>query len=623
MITAKELREKYLDFFKQKGHTIISSASLIPENDPTVLFTTAGMHPLVPYLMGEQHPGGKRLTDSQKCLRTDDIDEVGDTTHHTFFEMLGNWSLGDYFKQDAIAWSWEFLTSKNWLGLDPKKLAVSVFAGDNDAPRDDEAAKIWLEVSNNELQGRIDYLPKAKNWWGPAGQTGPCGPDTEMFYWVGKTEPPESIKQGDLAESLDWVEIWNDVFMQYNKNAKGEYEPLAQKNVDTGMGLARTVAILNGVFDNYQTDIFLPIIQKIESISNKKHGDSEGLTKAIRIIADHICASSFVLAEGLEPSNVGRGYVLRRLIRRAVRYGKQLGINNSFCSEIAEVVAEIYKDVYPEVLKNIEFIKSELNKEEERFGKTLVQGLKRFEEFVLREEIRKNPKGIMRAGGVASSQGILYGNDAFLLYQSYGFPKEIMKDLCQEKSIHFEEAGFDEAYKKHQELSRTASAGIFKGGLQDHSEISTQYHTATHLLQAALRKVLGAHIYQKGSNITAERMRFDFSHSKEITQEELQTTEDLVNQKIQESLPVHFEEMTVEGAKQAGALGVFESKYGERVKVYFVGSPEDYYSIEICGGPHIQNTREIGSFKIKKCESIGQGTKRIRAVIHDGESKKN
>ncbi len=645
IITAKQLRQKYLDFFKEKGHTIISSASLIPENDPTVLFTTAGMHPLVPYLMGEKHPGGKRLVNIQKSLRTDDIDEVGDATHHTFFEMLGNWSLGDYFKKEAIEWSWEFLTSKNWLGLDPKKLAVSVFAGDPSThstvaqggeqgrttgsgqavPKDDDSAEVWKSLGISEL--RIAYLSRKNNWWGPAGQTGPCGPDTEMFYWTGKDPAPEYFD----SEDPRWVEIWNDVFMQYNKKSDGGFELLKQQNVDTGMGMERTLAVLNGFDDDYKTELFLPIIGKIQTISGKKYGESEEITRAMRIIADHLRSSIFVLAEGLEPSNTERGYVLRRLIRRAIRYGKQLGIHGQFCSDVSEAAIEYYKDAYPEVLKNKEFIFSELEKEEERFSKTLGKGLK-----ILHQQIELfdyEPGKDMKTQyiemeidgfpGFAPHNEDFTGKWVFDFYQNFGFPLEMtIEELKNWRGDYFTEQDikrlkkeFLEAYKKHQELSRAASAGVFKGGLQDHSEISTRYHTATHLLQAALRQVLGNHVYQKGSNITSERMRFDFPHPKEITQEELKKVEDLVNQKIKEGLPVHSEEMELERAKQAGALGVFESKYGEKVKVYFVGNPGGYYSIEICGGPHVENTGEIDGFKIQKCESIGQGVKRIRAVV--------
>ncbi len=596
MITASELRKKYLEFFASKGHAVISGAPLIPEHDPTVLFTTAGMHPLVPYLLGEKHPAGTRLVDVQKCVRTDDIEEVGDTTHHTFFEMLGNWSLGDYFKKEAIAWSWEFLTSKQWLGLDPDRLAVSVFQGDKDAPRDDEAAGYWLEVSNKQLEGRIDYLPKAKNWWGPAGVTGPCGPDTEMFYWVGPLPAPKTITQGDLAESPNWVEIWNDVFMQYNKTTAGVFEKLQKPNVDTGMGLERTTAVLNGLTDNYLTDLFRPIIKKIEVLSEKKYNESGDITKAMRIMADHTRASAFICAEGLEPSNTERGYILRRLIRRAIRYGKQLGMMGMFCSDIAKTVITAYEDVYPELKKQEGFILEQLDREQERFEKTLEHGMRMVEK-------------------IAGENTSVTGTVLFDLYQSFGFPLELSLEEFKKTGIKLDEASlkqeFQEQYRGHQDLSRTASAGVFKGGLQDHSEISTRYHTATHLLQAALRQVLGEHVHQKGSNITAERMRFDFPHPDQITPEQLKQIQGLVNQKISENLPVTMEEMTVEQAKAQGALGVFEHKYGEKVKVYSIGD----FSKEICGGPHVARTGEVGGFAIQKVESIGQGVKRIRAVV--------
>ena len=596
MITASELRKKYLEFFASKGHAVISGAPLIPEHDPTVLFTTAGMHPLVPYLLGEKHPAGTRLVDVQKCVRTDDIEEVGDTTHHTFFEMLGNWSLGDYFKKEAIAWSWEFLTSKQWLGLDPDRLAVSVFQGDKDAPRDDEAAGYWLEVSQKRLEGRIDYLPKAKNWWGPAGQTGPCGPDTEMFYWVGPLPAPSTIEQGDLAESPNWVEIWNDVFMQYNKTAAGIFEKLQKPNVDTGMGLERTTAVLNGLTDNYRTDLFLPVVAKVEELSGKKYGETADVTKAMRIMADHMRASSFILAEGLEPSNTERGYILRRLIRRAIRYGKQLGMPGMFCSDIAAAVVATYRDAYPELEKQKDSIFELLDREQERFEKTLEHGMRMVEK-------------------IAKDKTQITGTVLFDLYQSFGFPLELSFEEFKKAGIGLDEAPlkqeFQKQYREHQDLSRTASAGVFKGGLQDHSEISTRYHTATHLLQAALRTVLGDHVHQKGSNITAERMRFDFPHPDPITPEQITRIQGMVNDKIKQDIPVTMEEMTVEQAKEQGALGVFEHKYGEKVKVYSIGD----FSKEICGGPHVGRTGEVGGFVIQKVESIGQGVKRIRAVV--------
>lgn len=611
-MTSEEIRQSFLDFFEKKGHIIIPSASLIPENDPTVLFTTAGMHPLVPYLMGEKHPAGQRLANCQKCIRTSDIDKVGDTTHHTFFEMLGNWSLGDYFKKEAIEWSWEFLTGKEWFNLDKNCLAVSVFSGDKDAPFDEEGFNIWKNLGVAEK--RIAKLPKKNNWWGPAGETGPCGPDTEMFYWVGNADnvPEEFNDDNDL-----WVEIWNDVFMQFNKKADGTFGVLKQQNVDTGMGLERTLAALNGFDDNYRTELFWPIILKIEEVSDKKYGESPETTRAMRIIADHIKAATFILGDekGLTPANVGAGYVLRRLIRRAVRNGFSLGIKEIFTSKIAEEVIKIYQNVYPELEKNKDFIINQLNKEEEKFNETLEQGLKKFKDFVLREEPRGGRKSPVV--GVARDQGILYGREAFYLYQSFGFPKEIMQDLCREQGIKFDENGFEEESKKHQELSHTASAGMFKGGLADVSEQTIKYHTAAHLMLAALRKVLGEGVLQKGSNITPERLRFDFSYPEKMMPDQIKQVEDLINEKIKEDLPVIYEEMNLEDAKNQGAMGVFDQKYGERVRVYTIGNPStgDFFSKEICGGPHVNRTSEIGKFKILKEEAVGAGIRRIRATI--------
>ncbi|MBU2109864.1 alanine--tRNA ligase [Patescibacteria group bacterium] len=562
-MNSKTIREKFLEFFTEKGHVIIPSASLIPnETDPTVLFTTAGMHPLVPYLLGEKHPAGNRVANVQKCIRTIDIDEVGDNIHLTFFEMLGNWSFGDYFKKEAIEWSWEFLVSPKWLGLNPDKISVSVFSGDKDAPRDEESAKIWQSLG--VPKERIFYKGKEDNWWGPAGQTGPCGPDTEMF--------------------IKGTEIWNDVFMQYNKIAEGEYEPLKQKNVDTGMGLERIAMIMQDSASVFETDLFAPIVAKIKSqISNLKSVDE----RSIRIIADHVKAAVFIIADGVEPSNLGRGYVLRRLIRRAIRHGKLLGIED-FTKEIAKVVIDIYKDSYPEVEKNKGKIFEELNKEEERFRKTLEAGLKEFNKL-----------------------SIVSGKDAFNLYQTYGFPLEMTKELAQEKELQINKKEFEEEFHRHQELSRTASVGMFKGGLAEASEQTAKLHTATHLLHQVLREVLGNHVAQKGSNITAERLRFDFSHSQKMTDEEIKKVEDLVNEKIKENLMVAYEEMSVEEAKEEGALGVFEHKYGEKVKVYSVGE----YSKEICGGPHAENTSQLGHFKILKEEASAAGVRRIKAVL--------
>jgi len=593
-MTANELRQKYLDFFKSKGHAVIPSASLIPENDPTVLFTTAGMHPLVPYLMGEKHPEGNRLTDVQKCVRTGDIDEVGDTTHHTFFEMLGNWSLGDYFKEEAIEMSWEFLTSSRWLNLDKNKLAVSVFVGDQDAPFDEDAYSLWLKWGMPAE--RIAKLSKKDNWWGPAGVTGPCGPDTEIFYWVGQGTAPEKFD----PENKNWVEIWNNVFMQYNKTKDGKFEPLAQKNVDTGMGLERTLAVINGLNDNYRTELFWPIIEKIEELSGKKY---EGNEKVFRIISDHIKAATMILGDdrGVAPSNTGQGYVLRRLIRRAVRYGKQLGITENFTAELAEVVVKIYKDVYPEGEKNKKFIFDELKKEEEKFRKTLANGEKRFIVMVV---LLKHSKKIYFSG-----------QEAFNLFSTYGFPLELTQELAKEHGYEVNVNEFNEEMEKHSKLSKTASAGMFKGGLADASEETKKLHTAAHLMLESLRRILGPHVQQKGSNITAERLRFDFSHPEKMAPEQIKQVEDLVNEQIKKDLPVHFEEMPLGQAHEIGATGVFEHKYGEKVKVYFIGDGEQNYSKEICGGPHVTHTGELGKFKIIKEESSSAGIRRIKAVL--------
>ncbi len=586
-VTTNEMREKSLAFFRSKGHTIIPSASLIPENDPTVLFTTAGMHPLVPYLLGETHPGGKRLADVQKCIRTGDIDEVGDATHLTFFEMLGNWSLGDYFKKEAIEWSYEFLTSPEWLNLDKNRLAVSVFAGDSDAPFDDEAFAIWRRLGIPEP--RIAKLPKKNNWWGPAGETGPCGPDTEIFYWTGD---PNQVPTGFNDDHPLWVEIWNNVFMQYFKDKEGKFTPLKQKNVDTGMGLERVTAILNNT-EVYSIDVFQPIIALIEKLSGKKYGESDEVTRAMRIIADHIRAATFIIGDprGIVPSNVGQGYVLRRLIRRAVRYGKQLGIADYFAARVAEQVVAQFKTAYPELVANQGKITSELANEEKKFSVALEKGLREF-----------------------SKLKQIDGKVAFDLYQSYGFPIELTVELAREHGFSVDMKMFEEEFKKHQELSRTASAGTFKGGLADNSEVVVKYHTATHLLHEALREVLGTHVEQKGSNITAERMRFDFSHPAKLTSDEVKRVEEKVNEVIKRDLPAHFEMLTVEEAKARGAIGLFEDKYaklGNKVKVYFIGD----YSKEICGGPHVGHTGAIGTFKIQKEEAVSAGVRRIRAVI--------
>ena len=604
MVTANELRQKYLDFFESKGHAIIPSFPIVPENDPTGLFINSGMHPLVPYLMGEKHPKGNRLADSQKCIRTIDIDEVGDTTHHTFFEMLGNWSLGDYFKKEAIEWSWEFLTDPKWLGLDKNRIAVSVFEGDEDAPFDEEAFDIWKGLGIPEA--RIAKLPKAQNWWGPAGETGPCGPDTEMFYWVGDpNEVPDSFNDdNDL-----WVEIWNDVFMQYNKKEDGTFEKLAQQNVDTGMGLVRVLTALNGLDDNYKTELFAPIIKKIEELSGKKYAFKKGDlgldekpecwdedVRSMRIVADHIKAAVFMIADGVEPSNAERGYILRRIIRRAVRQGHVLGIKDNFTTKIARVVVRMYKDIYPEV--GNKKVLSELEREELKFKSTLEKGLR-----IFRREVDRHPH--------KKVTGVLLFN----LFQTSGFPLEISLEIAKEDNRELAPDAielFNKLLRKHQELSRTASAGMFKGGLADSKEETTQLHTSAHLMLAALRKVLGDHVHQKGSNINGERLRFDFSHGEKMTDEEKQQVEEFVNEAIAAKVPVTMEEMSLEEAKEKGAEGAFESKYGDKVKVYSV----EGYSREICGGPHVENTGDIkGAFKIKKEQSSSAGVRRIKAVL--------
>lgn len=576
---AQEIREKYLEFFKSKNHAIIPSASLIPENDPTTLFISAGMHPLVPYLMGEKHPQGNRLVNVQKCIRTIDIDEVGDAYHHTFFEMLGNWSLGDYFKKEAIEWSFEFLTKE--LNIPLKRLAFSVFKGDDDAPLDKESIDIWKSLGVPEE--RIIQLGKDDNWWGPAGQTGPCGPDTEMFYWI---DDNQEIPEKFNPENNRWVEIWNDVFMEYNKNKKGKYKPLKQKNVDTGMGLERTLAVLNRLDDDYQTELFINLINKIEELSGKKYKDSDEITKAMRIISDHIKAVTFIMGDnkGIIPSNLDQGYVVRRLTRRAIRYGRQLKINNNlWTKEIAQIVIDDYKKVYPELNKNKEFVLNNLDEEENKFKKTLERGLREFEK----------------------------GTDAFTLFSTYGFPIEMTQELAKEKGIEIDLDKFKEQMKKHQKLSRTAASGKFKSGLADTSEETKKLHTAAHLLLAALRKVLGDHIIQKGSNITAERLRFDFSHPEKLTEEQKQKVESLVNEVVKKDIAIKCEEMTLEEAKKQGAMGIFESKYGEKVKVYVI----DDFSKEICAGPHADHTGQLGHFKIIKEQSSSAGVRRIKAVL--------
>lgn len=596
-MTINELRSKYIAFFKTKGHAEISGKSLIPDNDPTVLFTTAGMHPLVPYLMGQPHPEGTRLTDYQKCVRTGDIDSVGDSAHLTFFEMLGNWSLGDYFKKESIAYSYEFLTSKEWLAIPPEKLSVTVFEGEEGIPRDEESAGIW--ESHGIPRERIHFLPRSDNWWGPAGATGPCGPDTEIFYDTGKEKCGPDCRPG--CHCGKYIEIWNNVFMQYNKTADGTFEPLARKCVDTGMGIERTVAMLNGLKTVYETDVFVPVIKCIEQLSGKSYtgDDASECDINMRVIADHVRTATFILGDpkGVAPGRTGAGYILRRIIRRAVRCGRKLGIEGTFLAKPAQIIIEEYTGAYPELAEKHDFIINQMTQEEEKFLKTLKAGENEFAKLL--PNLQKNPKKIIP------------GRVAFRLYDTFGFPIELTEELAKENGMSVDVDGFHEEEKKHQEESRTLSAGAFKSGLGDHSEISTKYHTATHLLHQALALVLGDEVAQKGSNITPERMRFDFSFSRAMTKEEVQKVEDIVNEQIKLDLPVKCEEMDIEEAKKSGARALFSEKYDSRVKVYSIGD----FSKELCAGPHVEHTGTIGHFKITKEQSSSAGVRRIRAVI--------
>ena len=601
-LTADELREMYLKFFESKGHKIIPGASVIPENDPTVLFTTAGMHPLVPYLMGAmEHPAGTRLTDVQKCVRTGDIDEVGDAAHLTFFEMLGNWSLNDYFKREAISWSFEFLTTK--LGFKPEQLNVTVFRGEGKEgeegyiPADEEAVEIWKSLGLPDE--RIFRLPREDNWWGPAGTTGPCGPDTEMFIDTGKEKCGPDCRPG--CHCGKYIEIWNDVFMQYNKNEEGKFVPLGRHNVDTGMGVERTICMMSGAPTVYDTEIFAPIMKAIDETSNVPAGmDPADVLKARRVIADHMRTATFILCDpkgGVKPGNVGANYVLRRLIRRAVRFARQLGIAEGFTVKMAEVICEKYKHAYPELAENLEQCRNDLAQEEKRFNATLDKG----------EAMYKKVAEQLKAHG----QSQISGKTAFKLYDTFGFPIELTLEMAAKDGLTVDKAGFDEANRKHQELSRTTSAGSFKAGLQDNSEVVTRMHTATHLLHAALHQVLGPTANQKGSNITAERLRFDFAWPQKLTDEQKAAIEKQVNEWIAQGIEVTKKMTTVEEAKAEGAMALFGAKYGDQVSLYTIGD----ISKEICCGPHVQNTKELGSFKIKKEEASSAGVRRIKAVI--------
>lgn len=584
-----DLKNIYLKFFEERGHKVIPSAPVIPENDPTCLFNTAGMQPLVPYLKGEPHPEGTRLTDVQKCFRTNDLDEVGDKTHHTFFEMLGNWSLGDYFKKESITWSFELLTK--YLKIPVEKLSVTVFKGNDIVPADNESADLWKSLGIPE--NRIAFLGEDDNWWPNMELTGPCGPDTEIFYWRSDEEVPSNFD----PENDNWVEIWNNVFMQYNHKPDGTFEPLKNKNVDTGMGVERVVAVLEGQTDNYKSSIWIDLIKKIEEVSGKNY-DDEKYTRSMRIIADHIRAIVILSGDdaGIKPSNTDQGYILRRLIRRMIRYAKKLDIdiNSNWEQELAKVVIDEYKSYYKELERNEKAILEVLANEKNKFNKTLEKGLREFEKLTKNIEETEISKDI-----------------AFKLYDTYGFPIELTEELAKEQGLTVDIEGFKKKFEEHQALSRKGAEQKFKGGLASTGEMETKYHTATHLLNAALKKVLGSHVHQKGSNITAERMRFDFSHDSKMTPEEKQQTEDLVNEYIKMAIPVEKLEMPKEEAIKMGAECEFIERYPDIVTVYKIGD----VSIEICGGPHVSNTSELGKFKIKKEESSSAGVRRIKAIL--------
>lgn len=589
-MTANELRTGYVNFFKERGHKEIASASLLPENDPTVLFTTAGMHPLVPYLLGEKHPGGKRLTNVQKCVRTEDIDEVGDDTHCTFFEMLGNWSLGDYSKQESISMSFDFLTHSLHIPLE--KLAVTVFEGDELAPADVEAEEIWKSLGLES--GQIFRYGRENNWWGPAGQTGPCGPDTEIFYDMGG--PKCGPGCGPACQCGKYVEIWNNVFMQFRKEADGTFTELRQKNVDTGMGLERILSILNGKTNVYDTELFLPVMQRLEAILKREGKDIPRRDK--RIICEHTRAVTFLLGDPMRisPSNTEQGYVLRRLIRRMIRLFRKASMNQNYLCELSGVIIEQYGPVYPELCENREFILEQLQKEYHLFSRTLDEGLKK-------------ANGCLDRIGQG---GVLSGELAFKLYETYGFPVEFTSELASERGCQVDMDGFRKKFEEHQNKSRQGAAGKFAGGLADRNEQTARLHTATHLLNGALRKVLGDEVSQRGSNITSERLRFDFSFGRKVTKQELEKVEAIVNEAIRKKIDVILEEMPLRRAYEEGAVGVFSGKYGEIVKVYTIPG----YSKEICGGPHAKNTGELGSFKITKEEASCAGVRRIKAVLN-------
>ena len=595
-ITAYDLKQKYLDFFSQRGHAIISGNSIIPENDPTVLFTTAGMHPLVPYILGQEHPAGRRLVNMQPCLRTGDIEAVGDTSHLTFFEMLGNWSLGDYFKEEAIRYSFEFLTDAQWLGIPKERLSITVFAGDAEVAKDTESAKIWQRMGIPSE--RIFFLPRKDNWWGPAGTSGPCGPDTEMFIETGA--PGATHGRPGEANSTQ-LEIWNDVFMQYTKDAAGRYAPLARRCVDTGMGVERTVCILQGVASVYNTEVFRPIVQQLEQISGCTYGANSESDTALRIIADHIKASVMIVSDAHDvvPSNVGQGYVVRRLLRRAIRYARRIGITDEVVRRPVQAVIDIYAREYTRLKERRDYIMEVLRNEELLFRKTLARG-----EKIFIKECQKLH---------AQDATEISGEVAFRLYDTYGFPLELTQELARERALSVNTTEFDGAFLEHRQKSQQQSAHVFKGGLADQSQRTTRLHTATHLLHTALRQVLGTHVAQKGSNITAERLRFDFSHPQKMLAEEIKRVEEIVNVQIQRKLSVTQQTMPLTQALQEGAIALFTDKYQETVSTYRIGD----FSFEVCGGPHVQSTEELGRFTIQKEQSSSQGIRRIKASLSE------
>jgi len=584
-MNAIDIRTKFLQYFALHGHKVISSSSVIPENDPSVLFTTAGMHPLVPFLLGEPHPQGKCLVDYQKCIRTDDIEEVGDDIHLTFFEMLGNWSLGDYFKEDAIKMSYDFLI--NELHLDIDRIAVTVFEGDDDAPKDIEAMTVWKRVGIKE--SNIFYFGKKHNWWGPAGQTGPCGPDTEIFFDTLKPKCSEGCNP--TCGCGKYWEIWNNVFMQYNKEKDGTFTSLNQKNVDTGMGLERITAIIEGKSSIFETELFSSVVEVIKSLVNVYD------EKSIRIIADHIRASCFIISDGIKPSNVDQGYVLRRLIRRVIRHMRKVGIDPELITELINTTIGSLNDMYPELENNKEVVIYSIVEEKNKFLITIYNGEKKFNKII--EESKR------------VSNSIIDANTVFQLYDTFGFPPEITNELVIENGMTADIKGFEELYKQHQELSRKSAVQKFKGGLADNTIETSALHTATHLLHKALQIVLGEHAKQKGSNITNERLRFDFSHNQKLTTEEIQKVEDIVNNTIRQELPIICVDMPYQMAIEKGAEGLFINKYEEIVKVYSIGE----FSIEICGGPHVSNTSKLGCFKVLKEESVASGVRRIKAIL--------